>query len=73
MFRKSMDIAEVGDNVGVLVKGVKKDQVRRGFILASPGLIKPFKKFLAKVYVLSASEGGRTKPFVGNFKPQFFF
>jgi len=73
MFRKSMDIAEVGDNVGVLVKGVKKDQVRRGFVLAAPGLIKPFKKFSAKVYVLSAAEGGRTKPFVNNFKPQFFF
>lgn len=73
MFRKSMDSAEVGDNVGVLVKGIKKDDVKRGFILAAPGYIKPFKRFKAKVYVLSAEEGGRKKPFVTNFKPQFFF
>jgi len=73
MFRKSMDVAEVGDNVGVLIKGVKKDQVRRGFVLASPGFIKPFKKFSAKVYILSEAEGGRCKPFLSNFKPQFFF
>lgn len=73
MFRKSMEIAEVGDNVGVLIKGVKKDQVRRGFILAAPGFIKPFKKFIAKVYVLTENEGGRKKPFLSNFKPQFFF
>ena len=73
MFRKSMDYAEVGDNVGVLIKGVKKDDVKRGFILAAPGYIKPYKKFIAKVYVLSAEEGGRKKPFVTNFKPQFFF
>lgn len=73
MFRKSMDAAEVGDNVGVLVKGVKKDDVRRGFVLAAPGFIKPFKKFIAKVYVLPANEGGRKKSFVTNFKPQFFF
>jgi elongation factor Tu len=73
MFRKSMDSAEVGDNVGVLIKGIKKDEVKRGFILAAPGFIKPFKKFSAKVYVLSAEEGGRKKPFVNNFKPQFFF
>jgi len=73
MFRKSMDFAEVGDNVGVLIKGVKKDEIRRGFVLAAPGFIKPFKKFSAKIYVLSAEEGGRKKPFVNNFKPQFFF
>jgi len=73
MFRKSMDSAEVGDNVGVLIKGVKKDDVKRGFILAAPGYIKPFKKFIAKIYILSAEEGGRKKPFVSNFKPQFFF
>lgn len=73
MFRKSMDVAEVGDNIGVLVKNIKKDDARRGFILAAPGYIKPFKSFNAKVYVLSAEEGGRKKPFVSNFKPQFFF
>jgi len=73
MFRRSMDFAEVGDNVGVLIKGVKKDQVRRGFILSAPGYIKSHKKFVAKVYALSETEGGRKKPFLSNFKPQFFF
>jgi elongation factor Tu len=73
MFRKSMDVAEVGDNVGVLIKGIKKDEVKRGFVLAAPGYIKPYKKFIAKVYVLSTEEGGRKKPFFNNFKPQFFF
>lgn len=73
MFRKSMDVAEVGDNVGILIKGVKKDEIRRGFVLAAPGFIKPYKKFIAKVYILSSEEGGRKKPFVNNFKPQFFF
>jgi len=73
MFRKSMEIAEVGDNVGILIKGVKKDQVKRGFVIATPGIIKPYKKFSAKVYVLSEAEGGRKKPFLSNFKPQFFF
>jgi elongation factor Tu len=73
MFRKSMDYAEVGDNVGVLIKGIKKDQVRRGFILAAPGYMKPYKCFVAKVYVLTGNEGGRKTPFLSNFKPQFFF
>ena len=56
-----------------MIKGVKKDEVKRGFVLASPGFIKPFKKFNAKVYILSSEEGGRKKPFVSKFKPQFFF
>lgn len=73
MFHKSMDFAEFGDNVGVLLKGVKKDDAKRGFVLAAPNFIKPHKAFLAKVYVLSGEEGGRKKPFVTNFKPQFFF
>jgi elongation factor Tu len=73
MFRKSMDFAEVGDNIGVLIKGISQDDARRGFVLAAPGFIKPFKIFEAKVYVLSAAEGGRKNPFVSNFKPQFFF
>lgn len=73
MFHKSMDFAEFGDNVGILLKGVKKDEAKRGFVLAAPNFIKPFKTFLAKVYILSAEEGGRKKPFVSNFKPQFFF
>src|ERR1700761_5228300 len=73
MFRKSLDVAETGDNVGVLIKGIKKDEARRGFVLAAPGYIKVFKSFNAKVYALSAEEGGRKKPFLSNFKPQFFF
>jgi elongation factor Tu len=73
MFHKSMDFAEFGDNVGVLLKGIKKDDAKRGFVLAAPNFIKPHKAFLAKVYILSGEEGGRKKPFVSNFKPQFFF
>jgi elongation factor Tu len=73
MFRKILTKAEVGDNVGVLLKAVKKDEVKRGFVLAAPSSIKPYKKFIGKVYVLSAAEGGRKKAFVSNFKPQFFF
>ena len=56
-----------------MIKGVKKDQVRRGFILAAPGFMKAFKAFTAKVYVLSKNEGGRKTPFTTHFKPQFFF
>jgi elongation factor Tu len=73
MFRKSLDYAETGDNVGVLLKSIKKDDAKRGYILAAPGYIKVFKSFNAKVYVLSGEEGGRKKPFLSNFKPQFFF
>ena len=73
MFRKSMDYAEVGENIGVLIKGIKKDQVRRGFILAAPGFMKPYKCFIAKIYVLTSKEGGRKTSFLSNFKPQFFF
>ena len=73
MFHKSMDIAEFGDNVGVLLKAIRKEDARRGFVLAAPGYIRSHKSFMAKVYVLSGEEGGRKKPFVTNFKPQFFF
>jgi elongation factor Tu len=73
MFKKSMEAAEVGDNVGILIKGVKKDQLRRGFILAKPSYIKPHKRFFAKIYVLTSDEGGRKHAFMSNFKPQFFF
>jgi elongation factor Tu len=73
MFHKSMDIAEFGDNVGVLLKAIRKEDAKRGFVLAAPGYVKPHKSFMAKVYVLSGEEGGRKKPFVTNFKPQFFF
>lgn len=73
MFHKSLDMAEVGDNVGVLVKGIKKDDAKRGFVLSFPGLIKVYKSFNAKVYILTHQEGGRKNSFVNNFKPQFFF
>lgn len=73
MFRKSLDYAEVGDNVGVLIRGVKKDEVSRGFVLAAPDHIKPFQVFDAKAYILDKSEGGRHKGFASNYKPQFFF
>jgi len=73
MFRKSLEYAEVGDNVGVLIRGIRKDEVSRGYILASPGTIKPFSTFTAKIYVLSKKEGGRHTGFASNYKPQFFF
>ena len=73
MFRKNLDIAEVGDNVGILVKSVKREDVRRGFVLAAPNLIKSYINFKAKIYVLTKKEGGRHKPFITNYKPQFFF
>jgi len=73
MFRRSLDFAEVGDNVGVLVRGIKKDDVRRGFILAASNTIKAYSSFFAKIYVLTKKEGGRHKSFTNNYKPQFFF
>jgi elongation factor Tu len=73
MFRKSLDNAEVGDNVGVLIRGIKKDEVSRGCILCTPGAIKPFNAFDAKIYILTKKEGGRHKGFSSNYKPQFFF
>eukprot|EP01127_Copromyxa_protea_P006681 TRINITY_DN16682_c0_g1_i1.p1 TRINITY_DN16682_c0_g1~~TRINITY_DN16682_c0_g1_i1.p1 ORF type:complete len:398 (+),score=29.71 TRINITY_DN16682_c0_g1_i1:131-1324(+) len=73
MFRKSLDYAEVGDNVGILIRGIKKDDVSRGFILSTPGSIKPYNSFNAKVYILTKKEGGRHKGFSSNYKPQFFF
>jgi len=73
MFRKSLDKAEVGDNVGVLIRGIKKDEVTRGNILAKPGSMKIYNKFEGKVYILTKKEGGRHKGFANNYKPQFFF
>src|SRR6202789_3622179 len=72
MFRKSLDIAEAGENVGLLVKAVKRDDVRRGFVLSSLNTIKAYDIFKCKVYILSKKEGGRHKPFVTNYTPQFF-
>lgn len=73
MFRRSLDYAEVGENVGVLIRGIKKDDISRGFVLATPGTVKPYMKFGAKIYVLTKKEGGRHKGFAANYKPQFFF
>jgi elongation factor Tu len=73
MFRKLLDKAEPGDNVGVLLRGTKKDEVERGMVLAKPGSITPHKHFKAEVYVLSKDEGGRHTPFFTNYRPQFYF
>ncbi len=73
MFRKLLDFADAGDNVGVLLRGTKKDEVERGMVLAKPGSIKPHTNFKAEVYVLSKDEGGRHTPFFTNYRPQFYF
>jgi len=73
MFRKLLDSAEAGDNVGVLLRGIKKEDVERGQVIAKPGSIKPHKKFKGEVYVLSKDEGGRHTPFFTNYRPQFYF
>ena len=73
MFRKTLDYAEAGDNVGVLLRGVDRTQIERGQVLAKPGTIKPYTKFKAQVYVLTKEEGGRHTAFFSNYRPQFYF
>ena len=73
MFRKSLDYAECGDNAGVLLRGISRDQVERGQVLCKPGSVTPHHKFKATVYVLSKEEGGRHTPFFSNYRPQFYF
>jgi elongation factor Tu len=73
MFRKLLDQGEAGDNVGVLLRGTKRDEVERGQVLAKPGSITPHTKFKAETYVLTKEEGGRHTPFFGNYRPQFYF
>jgi len=73
MFRKTMDYAEAGDNIGCLLRGVTREDIERGQVLAKPGTINPHTKFTGEVYVLTAKEGGRHKPFVSNYRPQFYF
>ncbi len=73
MFRKLLDQGEAGDNVGVLLRGTKREEVERGQVLAAPGSIKPFKKFKAEAYILTKEEGGRHTPFFSNYRPQFYF
>ena len=73
MFRKLLDRGEAGDNVGVLLRGTKREEVERGQVLAKPGSIKPHKKFKAEAYILNKDEGGRHTPFFKNYRPQFYF
>ena len=73
MFRKTLDFAEAGDNVGVLLRGVQRNEIQRGQVLAKPGTIHPHTKFRGQVYVLTKDEGGRHTPFFNNYRPQFYF
>ncbi len=73
MFRKTLEFAEAGDNAGVLLRGISRDDVERGQVLAKPGSVTPHTKFTASVYVLSKEEGGRHTPFFSNYRPQFYF
>jgi elongation factor Tu len=73
MFRKLLDSGQAGDNLGLLLRGIEKEDLERGMVLAAPGSITPHKKFKAKVYVLSKEEGGRHTPFFTGYRPQFYF
>ena len=73
MFRKILDTGEAGDNVGLLLRGIDKDEIRRGMVIAKPGSIHPHKQFKAEVYILKKEEGGRHTPFKNNYRPQFYF
>ena len=73
MFRKLLDYAEAGDNIGCLLRGIQKRDIERGQVLCKPGSVKPHTKFVGQVYVLSEKEGGRHKPFFSNYRPQFYF
>ncbi len=73
MFRKLLDYALAGDNIGVLLRGINRDQIERGQVLAKPGSVHPHKKFKSQVYVLTKDEGGRHTPFFANYRPQFYF
>jgi elongation factor Tu len=73
MFQKTLDFAQAGDNAGALLRGIKREEVERGQVLAKPGSITPHTQFNAEVYVLSKDEGGRHTPFFNNYRPQFYF
>jgi elongation factor Tu len=73
MFRKLLEQAEAGDNIGVLLRGVQRNEIERGQVLAKPGSIKPYTHFKAQVYVLTKEEGGRHTPFFNGYRPQFYF
>jgi len=73
MFRKLLDDARAGDNVGILLRGIEKAQIQRGQVICAPGSIKPHTKFKAEVYILTKEEGGRHTPFFNGYRPQFYF
>jgi elongation factor Tu len=73
MFRKLLDQGQAGDNVGVLLRGTKREEIERGQVLAKPGSVKPHTKFTAEAYILTKEEGGRHTPFFTNYRPQFYF
>ena len=73
MFRKSLNEGEAGDNVGLLLRGIKREDIERGMVVAKPGTIKPHKKFKGQVYILTQEEGGRSTPFFSGYRPQFYF
>jgi elongation factor Tu len=72
MFRKLLDQGEAGDNVGLLLRGIDKDEVKRGMVLTHPGMVKPYSEFKASVYILKKEEGGRHTPFHNHYRPQFY-
>lgn len=72
MFHKSLDVAQAGDQPGALIRGVKRDEIRRGMVMIAPGTVKPHKQFKAQVYILTKAEGGRHTPFVSNYQPTLF-
>lgn len=73
MFKKTLSEGQAGDNVGILVRGLKREEVQRGQVIAKPGTVKTYNEFEAQVYVLTKEEGGRHTPFFNNYRPQFFF
>ena len=73
MFRKLLDETQAGDNIGMLLRGIEKNQIERGQVISAPGTITPHKKFKGQVYVLKKEEGGRHTPFFNNYRPQFYF
>ena len=72
MFHKSLDVAQAGDQPGALIRGVKREEIRRGMVMVAPGSIKPHREFKAQVYILTKAEGGRHTPFVSNYQPTLF-
>ena len=73
MFRKLLDQAQAGDNIGALIRGVQRDEIQRGQVICKPGTVKPHSKFTAEVYVIKKEEGGRHTPFFDGYRPQFYF